>query len=206
MERFTDASGYLILVPFEQEKAVTKFLKFGYEGEGPLLGRKTAYASYPDVPVKVAIDAAVDKGVDSLYFLIEDDFRLFVESLLSAELRTIKAVTLDFPAEKWSFFEKFRFAFQFMRCGLSTAIDDLPKNGSLFSYTYIKMVCEREADFSLFVEKANDIANTGHKVLLMPEFLCSDPYLLGEIMMKEFDNLHNLVRLMPPVHRVLGMP
>lgn len=185
---------------------MAKELKFGYEGEGPMIGRRTAYASFPAVPVQEAANEANRKNVDSLYFVIETDHLEFVKSLLLADLGLIKVVTIDFPVDSYPAYTRLWYPIRFIRCDHKTDVDIIPACAAGVANTYIKLVCEYDNDFEAFVNKANEIAEMGHTVLLMPDFLVNDPNALGKWMMWAFDRLHTRVRVCPPVHHVLGTP
>ena len=183
-----------------------KPLKFGYEGEGPMLGRRTAYTSYPGVDIKAVIERTIAHNVDALYFVIDGDPVGFVYSLLRNDLKALRAVTLDFPVSWFHFFEKVKYAIFFLQCDIHTPLTDVSMLALSRPHTYIKIVCEAVDEFPLSVEKANEIANLGFTVLLMPAFWTDEPVKLGKKMMDVFNVLHPNVRIMPPVHHVLGMP
>ena len=183
-----------------------KPLKFGYEGEGPMLGRRTAYCSYPGVDIGSVFERATDHIVDAVYFVVDGDPAGFVDSLLRADLKAVRVVTLDFPVRWFYYFDRVKYSIQFLLCDMYTPLVDLPPLALSRPHTYVKIVCERADDFPLFVEKANEIANLGHTVLLMPDFELENPAKLGQRMMDVFNVLHPNVRIMPPVHHVLGMP
>ena len=185
---------------------MTKPLKFGYEGEGPMIGRKTVYASYPDPDVAVydVVAAAVQANIDSIYIVIDDKPEEFVSSLRESGYAQMEVVTLDYPVENYRHLDRFMSAIHFLRCTPTTRLDDIPRG--VYSNLYIKMVCDCFQDFWPYVHKANDIAALGHTVLLMPDFWTTNPCDLGAKMMEAFNILHPKVRVMPPVHHVLGMP
>jgi hypothetical protein len=185
---------------------VTKSLKFGFEGEGPMIGRRTAYASYPAVSPQVAAREANLHHVDSLYYVVDSAHRQFVDELLIADLGAVKVVTVDYPVDHHSVYGRLAFAIRFIRCDHLTDVEIIPSSALNVTNTYVKMVCEDEANFQAYVTKANEIAAKGHTVLLMPDFDVFFPQLLGAKMMEVFDLLHARVRVCPPVHHVLGTP
>lgn len=184
---------------------MAKSLKFGYEGEGPMVGRRTAYASYPDVSVEAVVAAADIRRIDSIYFVVDGRHPEFVSSLLSSYLGKVSAITLDFPLEFYQFYTQLSFSTRFIRCDQNTDIENIP-TCVMVAHTFIKMVCEEPSLMKAFVSKANQIAELGHTVLLMPDFWTDDGGLLGAEMMKWFNTLHPKVRMMPPIHHVLRMP
>lgn len=185
---------------------MTKSLKMGYEGEGPMLGRRTVYASYPEVSVVEVVNVAVNNRIDSIYFVIDSNHQQFVQELMGVSKNVIKVVTIDFLVKDYRYFVRLANVIRFIRCDAETSLDDIPLQSALIDQTYIKMVCATAFDFPMYVDKANEIAMHDHTVLLMPDFWVDCPKHLGEIMMKAFDKLHPGVRLMPPVHHVLRMP
>lgn len=181
-------------------------VKFGYEGEGPMLGRRTAYASFPEVTVQSAADQSNFGNVDSLYFVIESNHQEFVQALSSCTLGIVKAVTLDFPVQEYTTYMRLGNVIRFLRCDWNTQAIAVPAHAAKVAHTYLKMVCETSFRFGDYVKKANELAELGHFVLLMPDFWMDAPALLGKEMMRWFDSLHPRVRVMPPVHHVLRMP
>lgn len=183
-------------------------VRVGYEGEGPLLGTKTLYCRYPgNLPINGKAVAEPDSltygAVNAIYVTadyITEALMYFVGTGLGLKMEA----TIEVPLEQmdWGYiaggWERLRW---FVRC---TKYQKIEKKG--IPQLFIKIEIDPSSDWAPEIALATEYAKDGHDVLLMPLVGNRDPKAIGQQMMAVISHIHPKVRLMPPVHKLLGIP
>ncbi len=180
--------------------------KVSLEGEGDLLGMVTAFCHYPadtectaekfrhQILASAALYVMADVVDGRLLHWIED-----IEILVTVEVTPDKMSSA--LIDKFWRRPLLQRARIFVRCDEYVFIEEFRG--------FIKIKLNRVGSGRLedAVRLANKFAIDDHDVLLMPDVESYvDVQSLGKAMVGVIDKLHSRVRLMPPVHDLLGMP
>lgn len=196
-------------------KSQNPLLKYGFEGEGPLLGHRTVYSTYPQVSIAEALQCVRDTRTTAVYFVVAfEHYRFAVEAAAqSGRLKNLMFVTIETDEDGvgcWSrlcdpFQEAGATVIHFLRLPLSFGFEKDSMSILKTLRPFIKLVVDKKEDYFSYVSMANRFGLLGFFVLLMPKFDLDKPSSIGEVMSRSFDQLHANVRVMPPVHDILGI-
>lgn len=191
-------------------------VKVSFEGEGNLIGLKTLYCQYPGTEDKVRADdllySTQSRGVDALYIVAER----ITEGLMDWVRQVELPITIDTAVEEACEFPEYvlyradcQHIQWFLRCrdyeSVSRELSDILEDGDVFN-GFLKMECKDFADWEGMIEDANLLGSDGYEVLLMPMWGGVSPIDIGREMMASIDKVGKNVRVMPPVHPLLGIP
>ncbi len=173
-------------------------IKYSYEGEGPGLGLKTYFCHYPgDQDLFRVSDfeqvAAIYVNADYLTNeLIQNLKLLSTKKFVTVEIKYENWIEVAYPGDRINFF---------VVCDKKVAIEKFT------GYIKIENTGFGDSALSDRIQLANSFARDGHDVLLMPRLgeMKRSAVEFGPQMMRVFDQIHSKVRLMPPVHELLGI-
>jgi len=175
-----------------------------YEGEGPNLGLKTLFMKYPDEKDMLYSDLdAINPA--AIYVMGQhlqtnetwSKFRAWVEHRkLERFLLTVEFPLLGHRPDHHAALPGLRFGVA------SYYLADVPVDDRLF--IKVRVISNNSSEYVRMRSIANRFADDGHQVLLMPEYQDSGE-AFGRKMMADISNIHPRVRLMPPVHHLLGI-
>jgi len=190
-------------------------VRVSYEGEGPQIGMKTMFArvasqpEHPEDPEQQKLCSLshldmMGSGCAALY--LNMDF--LSQPVLNWINRQTVPVTVDIDLDTY---------IQSVH-DLVGAVDAMlfldatnaeATAASLWDFdgqdVFIKITVDTSVGFASAVAEANRFAEADYDVLLMPAFLSRTPLELGQIMIEVFSRIHPNVRIMPPVHHLLGI-
>jgi len=175
-------------------------IKQSYEGEGDWLGIRTLFLTCPGLE-EAPIGAY--RHLEALYITVDDkvDFDQIISYVFDFYRQTTIEVFQEFcPLDNF----------------LKLLESELTKTSRLIRFFYsvdtyfplrefpgfVKVRVTKPAEMFPRLKVANDFAFDGHQVLLMPEYGGPD---VGQHMMEIFGYVQSGVRVMPPVHHLLGI-
>jgi len=168
---------------------------YSYDGEGDLIGTKTFFCHYPgetsieqfDLSKVGAVFVNTDTLDETLGGWIDRCGKIVTVEVDGEVLNTTPAVTIDLDGAR-----------------LFVVVDRFFPH--LVNFTgFVKVRVMAEANLPECLRLANTYAMQGRQVLLMPEFTDIGHKEVGEVMMGIYDEVHPLVRVMPPVQFLLGV-
>lgn len=161
-------------------------MKISYEGEGDLIGIKTAFYDYPEDKL-----TSIPGGIEAVYIRTSK----VDEPLLGWVSDTgVRYKTIECLVDEYIHREGIRW---FVDCGRYSRIE-CKKD----VFIKVQIFTNNEKEWIQKIATARSFAEDGHAVLLMPLYLIG----VESKMMRYLDFIHPLVRLCPPVHTLLGIP
>lgn len=180
-------------------------VKLSYEGEGDFLGVKTLFARSPGTTSnRQVVELAHKSSVGAFYFTLDEnstfqEVESFVDSVKNLLPRV--RVTIEAPGlTAWNAARQASIDSVHIRFFLN--FDKEFRMG--FFRGFIKIRILKLEDVEQKVDLANWFARQQHDVLLMPEYPAT-PQEYGQVLMQNFEKIHQRVRFMPPVHKLLGI-
>lgn len=176
-------------------------IKFSYEGEGDLIGTKTLFCQYPPCieigfgePFSQSQFRLLSGDVDAVYITASKGIRRLDKII--TELG--KPVTVEVKQAYFWPLKSPNVRF-FVVC--DKWVPALPNLHNL----WIKIRVRDPEEFDPALGLANDYADLGYKVLLMPEYINSSFTIGTQQIQQAFSRVHHGVRIMPPMQNLLGM-
>jgi hypothetical protein len=181
-------------------------VRVGYEGEGPLLGRKTLYCRYPG-ELKLEMNSGALSEVNkygtlsSIYFTADYITQSLMRWIYAANPEVFFTVEVPLNQVHQGYLEsntRYDNLMWFINC---TEYQPMKPRDNV----YIKVEAT-VGDWNRPLDVANRYGRDGHHVLFMPSPTGTTPSALGAWMMAIIGEVHKNVRVMPPVHKLLGIP